>query len=164
MVSFKAQNEYEINILELIKEELLSEKPAKYLIDVHRKKNVTLPYISQPKNISELIELPENSRNITITGTMFDVRPIKSFTRRDGSGSGCRQQFRLDDDTGSLRIVVWGENQNASIFLSIENVITHRGTIEITRGTFKVNLFHGVTYLELHLSDYYYPTISPIFD
>ena len=44
MVSFKPQDKYEMDVLELVSEDLLSENPAKYLIGVHRKNDVFLPY------------------------------------------------------------------------------------------------------------------------
>ena len=102
------------------------------------------------------MELPENSANITIRGKMADIRPAKLFTRKDGSGSGCRQQFRLDDGTGWVRVLAWGGSEMDAIFRDIEDAMNHRGTIDVKRGIYKINEFKGNVYNELHLNNYYY--------
>ena len=164
MVPFKPRDEYESQIWALVQEHLLSPDPAKFLIASHRNPKTSLPYATQPETIAEIIELPENTSNITITGTLMDLRPTKPYTRKDGSGSGCRQQFRLDDSTASIRVVAWGKSCTDPIFHQIEVAAYERGKVEIRRGVFKINIFQGVQYNELHLSSYNYSSIVPVFD
>ena len=53
-------------------------------------------------------QIQEGMNTVVAIGRISDVNPIRHFTRKDGT-PGVVGSFELVDDTGEIKVVVWGE-------------------------------------------------------
>ncbi|MEM4347443.1 MAG: OB-fold nucleic acid binding domain-containing protein [Candidatus Altiarchaeota archaeon] len=86
-----------------------------------------------PKLIEEIKKISDikiDEQNINVICRVSSYREPTEFSREDGS-SGLRASFIAEDETGSIRVVLWGENAKTEIkrgdIVKIENAYSKEG-------------------------------------
>ena len=72
-----------------------------------------VPEFSQ--DISKIEDLDDGDRDIAIIGVVSKVQDIKKFIRKTDNSEGQLRNFELMDDTGSMRITLWGDDADLEI-------------------------------------------------
>ena len=85
-----------------------------------------IEYIPETTNIADL----EIGQTVDIAGGVIEADPKRTFDRDDGS-EGQVRNVRIKDDTGDIRVAMWGEKADADIDLADRVVFTD---VEIKEG------------------------------
>ncbi len=97
-------------------------------ITVNPELDLNLPEIED--KLIKINELKKDMQSIDILCRVNSYYPATEFTRSDGS-KGLRASFIAEDETGTIRVVLWGEaakmNLNPGDFVRIENAYTREG-------------------------------------
>ncbi|MFA9515882.1 single-stranded DNA binding protein [Halopenitus sp. H-Gu1] len=83
-------------------------------------------YVPETTDIADL----EIGRTVDIAGGVIETDPIRTFDRDDGS-EGQVRNVRIKDETGEIRVALWGEKADIDIDLADEVVFTD---VEIQEG------------------------------
>ncbi|SEH37465.1 replication factor A1 [Halopenitus malekzadehii] len=83
-------------------------------------------YVPETTPIADL----EIGTTVDIAGGVIETDPKRTFDRDDGS-EGQVRNVRIKDETGEIRVALWGEKADAEIDLADEVVVTD---VEITDG------------------------------
>jgi replication factor A1 len=85
-----------------------------------------IDYVPETTPIGEL----EIGRTVDVAGGVIEVDPKRTFDR-DGGGEGQVRNVRIKDDTGDIRVALWGDKADADVDLGDYVVCTD---VEVTDG------------------------------
>ena len=94
-------------------------------------------------------DITPTSKNVNITGKIKYFKKSHTFRKKNGI-QGKVSSFYLEDDTGSIRVVLWNEN---SKFLDDPSLVIG-SSISLKGFNGKLNKFQGAANLELHSSNH----------
>ena len=94
-------------------------------------------------------DITPTSKNVNITGKIKYIKKSHTFRKKNGI-QGKVSSFYLEDDTGSIRVVLWNEN---SKFLDDPSLVIG-SSISLKGFNGKLNKFQGAANLELHSSNH----------
>ncbi|WP_096390595.1 single-stranded DNA binding protein [Halopenitus persicus] len=86
----------------------------------------TVEYVPETTDIADL----EIGETVDLAGGVIETDPKRTFDRDDGS-EGQVRNVRIRDDTGEIRVALWGEKADAGIELADEVLFTD---VEISDG------------------------------
>ncbi len=105
--------------------------------------------ISLNDNKTQIKDITENMRNISIHGKVENINKIRDFIRKDGS-HGRVGSFSVSDETGTIRIVLW---DNKCSVLSQKNFAVGK-QVKIVNAYSKLNIFYGKNDVEIHFGKF----------
>lgn len=95
---------------------------------INPKIDIKIPELRE--ETKKIDEIKVNERNINVICRVSSYREPIEFSREDGS-SGMRASFIAEDETGSIRVVLWGENAKTALkrgdIVKIENAYSKEG-------------------------------------
>ncbi len=65
--------------------------------------------------LSKIGDLDDGDTDIAIMGVVSKIQDIRKFIRKSDNTEGQLRNFELMDDTGSMRITLWGDNADLNI-------------------------------------------------
>ncbi len=65
--------------------------------------------------LSKIGDLDDGDSDIAIVGVVSKIQDIRKFIRKSDNTEGQLRNFELMDDTGSMRITLWGDNADLNI-------------------------------------------------
>ncbi len=108
-------------------------------ITINPKLDIKFPEIKE--NLFKIDQLNGNISSVDLICRVTSYRPATEFSRGDGS-IGLRASFIGEDETGSIRVVLWNDSSKIKLsngdFVRIENAYTREGlnnTIELQLGS-----------------------------
>ncbi len=120
---------------------LLTDEGAAYLVAMEL--GVKLPDTEKFKTSVAIKDLVADLNDVSITGRVLLVYPVRSFTRSDGS-EGKVSKLLIADKTGLLRVVLWDERTS----IVSQNELSPNQIIKILHGYVRRGLDDE---LELHV-------------
>ena len=82
------------------------------------------------EKITKIEDIKIEDKSVNLICRVFNYLPPTEFSREDGS-SGIRASFIAEDETGKIRVVLWGENAKVELkrgdFVKIENAYAKEG-------------------------------------
>jgi len=102
--------------------------------------------ISLKDSKTQIKDIAENMRNISIRGKVEKINEIRDFVRKDGS-RGRVGSFSISDETGTIKVVLWDNNCS---LLSQSNFAVGK-QVKIVNAYTKINTFYGKNDIEIHL-------------
>jgi len=85
---------------------LLTDEGAAHIVATEL--GIKLSDVEEPKTGIIIKDLVANLDNVSLTGRVLSVRPVRSFTRSDGSKGKVSSLF-IADKSGLIRVVLWDE-------------------------------------------------------
>ncbi|MBR0270947.1 MAG: replication protein A [Methanobrevibacter sp.] len=64
---------------------------------------------------SEIGDLDDGDSDIAIIGVVTKIQDIRKFKRKSDNSEGQLRNFNITDDTGSIRVTLWGESADIEI-------------------------------------------------
>jgi len=93
-------------------------------------KDVALDLPEMEEKLSKISDLRGDMDSVTLTCRINSYYPKSEFNRPDGT-TGKRASFIAQDESGTVRVVLWGENAETSLkegdFVKLENAYTRVG-------------------------------------
>jgi replication factor A1 len=93
-------------------------------------KGMTLDLPAFEEKINKIADLKGDMDSVTIVCRVNSLYPPAEFKRQDGT-SGKRASFIAQDESGTVRVVLWGDNADAALsdggYVKIENAYTRIG-------------------------------------
>jgi len=122
-----------------------------------KQKRISERIKSSPSTHSFMLikDINPKSRNISVRGKVASIRSPHTFQKSNGL-QGRVGSFIIEDATGTIRVVLWGDNNQF-----LDNKSVKLGSNVDLKGFYaKLNTFQGVTSLELHSSNHSHLAIN----
>ena len=65
--------------------------------------------------LSKIGDLDEGDSDVSIMGVVTRIQDIRKFIRKSDQSEGQLRNFNITDDTGSIRVTLWGDSANLDI-------------------------------------------------
>ena len=65
--------------------------------------------------LSDIGDLDEDDSDVSIIGVVTKIQDVKKFVRKSDQSEGQLRNFHLTDDTGSIRVTLWGDSADIDI-------------------------------------------------
>jgi replication factor A1 len=122
----------------------ISAPSPQYTKSVSKAKTVSLK-----ESKTQIKDIVDNMRNISIHGKVEKVDKIRDFVRKDGS-RGRVGSFTISDETGTIRVVLW---DNSCSLLSQSNFAVGE-QVKIVNAYSKIKTFYGKKDVEIHFGKF----------